>query len=230
MTDRTLLLASGSPRRQELIALLDEKWIVQPADVDETSVTDPNPVIDVVKTAHLKARHIAGDTSGDVIVIGADTIVVLDGRLLNKPVDENEARSMLEALRGRSHEVHTGLTLIDTRNGKLVEDVCSVSVPMRNYSDSEIDAYIKTRDPLDKAGAYAIQHQEFSPVENLRGCYATVVGLPLCNLVRSLRVIGLEITADVPTACQNHFNYECPVFEQILCGDNPLGINRHNLA
>jgi predicted house-cleaning NTP pyrophosphatase (Maf/HAM1 superfamily) len=87
---------------------------------------------------------------------------------------------------------------------------------MRNYSIPEIEAYIATGDPLDKAGAYAIQHPEFRPVEKLEGCYATVVGLPLCHLVRALRDLGTEVSADVPSSCQEHHNYDCPIFDQIL--------------
>jgi len=223
MTDRILLLASASPRRLELIQLLDEPWMAQAADVDEESVSHPDPAADVIKTAQLKAEYAAKTASENHIVIGADTTVELDGIKLNKPTGEDEAREMLTALRGRSHKVHTGLTIIDLSSKKQVADVSSVSVPMRFYSDSEIEAYIATGDPLDKAGAYAIQHPELRPVSDLRGCYATVVGLPLCHLVRSLREVGMEITSNVPSSCQEHFNYDCPVFEQILNGDVTYG-------
>ncbi len=223
MTDRILLLASASPRRLELIQLLRLPGSARAADVDEESVSHPDPSADVVKTAQLKAEYAAATAPENNIVIGADTTVVLDGIKLNKPVNEDEAREMLIALRGRSHEVHTGLTIIDQSSQRVVADVSSVSVPMRFYSDSEIDAYIATGDPLDKAGAYAIQHPELRPVLNLSGCYATVVGLPLCHLVRALREVGVTITSDVPSACQEHFNYDCPVFDQILNGDVSYG-------
>jgi septum formation protein len=104
-----------------------------------------------------------------------------------------------------------------------VVDVCSVVVPMRNFSIAEMDAYIATGDPLDKAGAYAIQHPKFRPVEKLDGCYATVVGLPLCHLVRALRNLGTEISADVPSSCQEHHSYDCPIFDQILNTQDPYG-------
>jgi MAF protein len=224
MTDRILLLASASPRRLELIQLLKVPWIARAADVDEESVSHPDPAADVVKTAQLKAEYAAATAPENYIVIGADTTVVLDGIKLNKPAGEDEAREMLTVLRGRSHEVHTGLTIIDLSSRKLVADVSSVSVPMRYYSDSEIDAYIATGDPLDKAGAYAIQHPELRPVLNLRGCYATVVGLPLCHLVRALREVGMEIISDVPSSCQELFNYDCPVFDKILNGDVSFGV------
>jgi septum formation protein len=216
MASQLLVLASSSPRRQELIQLLQTSWTIQVANVDEESVTHPDPATNVAETARLKAAAAAKTAPDNSIVIGADTTVALDGEMLNKPADEEEARKMLQALRNRSHQVHTGIAIIDTSSGKVVLDVCSVVVPMRDYSSQEIDAYIATGDPLDKAGAYAIQHPEFQPVNGLNGCYATVVGLPLCHLVRSLRKVGLEISADIATSCQKHHNYECPVFDQIL--------------
>lgn len=223
MAGQTLVLASSSPRRQELIPLVGLPWIVQVVDVDEGSITHPDPAANVVGTAELKATYAARIAPKDTIVIGADTMVALDNRMLNKPADEEDARAMLTALRGRSHEVHTGIAIIDPASGRSILDVCSVSVPMRDYSDSEIDAYIASGDPMDKAGAYAIQHPEFRPVEGLDGCYATVVGLPLCHIVRALRKLGTEISADVPSACQNHHNYDCPIFGQILGLDDSYG-------
>jgi len=123
---------------------------------------------------------------------------------------------MLLALRDREHEVHTGIVIISRKSGKQIEDVCTVSVPMRRYSEAEIEAYLETGDPLDKAGAYAIQHPGFKPVDNLHGCYANVVGLPLCHLIRALEKVGIRSNEDVPSTCQQHFNYLCPVHEQIL--------------
>lgn len=216
MASQTLVLASSSPRRQELIQLLGLPWIVQFVDVDEDSVTHPDPASNVVGTADLKATQAARTAPENTIIIGADTTVALGKRMLNKPANEEEAREMLTSLRGRSHEVHTGIAIIDPAKDRSVLDVCSVKVPMREYSNSEIDDYIASGDPMDKAGAYAIQHPEFRPVDGLDGCYATVVGLPLCHLVRALRKLSTNISADVPSACQKHHSYDCPVYEQIL--------------
>ncbi len=216
MKNKTIVLASSSPRRQELISLLEQTWIVIVADVDEDSVNSSNPVTNVVETAMLKARHAAHSATGDAIIIAADTMVLLNGRMLGKPSDEKEAKEMLVSLRGRTHQVHTGIVGIDNSNGRVLVDSCSVDVPMRDYGDDEIDAYISTGDPLDKAGAYAIQHPEFRPVEKLEGCYATVVGLPLCHLVRALHKLGTDVPADVPSSCQEHHDYDCPIFDQIL--------------
>jgi MAF protein len=216
MGNKIIVLASSSPRRQELISLLEQTWIVIVADVDEDSVNSSNPVTNVVETAMLKARHAAHSAPGEAIIIAADTMVLLDGRMLGKPSDEKEAKEMLVSLRGRTHQVHTGIVGIDNSNGRVLVDSCSVDVPMRDYGDDEIEAYIATGDPLDKAGAYAIQHPQFKPVDGLHGCYATVVGLPLCHLVRLLDQLGTVISVDVPAACQEHHNYRCPIFHLIL--------------
>jgi len=223
MDSRTLVLASSSPRRQELIQLLETPWIVHAVIVDEESVTHPDPAMNVVETAKLKAAAAVQTAPEMAVVIGADTTVALDGAMLNKPADEEEAREMLLMLRDRTHQVHTGITVIDSSANHHMQDVCSVVVPMRNYSTQEIDTYIATGDPLDKAGAYAIQHPDFKPVQGLHGCYAAVVGLPLCHLVRALRKLSLEISTDIATSCQKHHNYECPIFDQILNGEDSFG-------
>ncbi|MFZ0546778.1 MAG: nucleoside triphosphate pyrophosphatase [Candidatus Promineifilaceae bacterium] len=212
----TLILASSSPRRQQLIQFLGLPWQVMVADVDETSVDDPDPAVNVVETARLKAKAVYPLAPTDTAVIAADTIVVLDNRVLGKPTGKKQAKEMLQQLRGRTHQVFTGLVIMNKANGQVVTDVAGIDVPMREYNDQEIEAYIATSDPLDKAGSYAIQHTGFHPVIDFSGCFAGVVGLPLCHLVRSLRKSGISIQADVPAACQSHHNYICPVFEGIL--------------
>ncbi len=211
-----LILASGSPRRQELIQLLGLPWQVIVADVDESSVDHPDPAINVILTAQLKAEAVSSLAPADGIIIAADTIVVLDGQVLGKPPGEAAARIMLQKLRGRTHQVFTGLTIINKITKQIVTDVAAIDVPMRDYSDREIEAYIATGDPFDKAGAYAIQHLGFHPVADFSGCFAGVVGLPLCHLVRSLRKSGVTVQIDIANVCQRHNNYQCPVFEDIL--------------
>lgn len=212
----TLILASGSPRRRELIPLLGLPWEVWPADVDEESIGDAEPEINVLRTAQLKASAIAGQAPSQAVVVAADTTVALNGQMLNKPADEADARRMLLLLRGRTHCVHTGITVVNKRTGQTISDVATIEVPMREYSIGEIEAYISSGDPMDKAGAYAIQHPVFRPVMGMRGCYAGVVGLPLCHLVRALRTVGVTVNAEVAAACQAHHGYNCPVFEHIL--------------
>jgi predicted house-cleaning NTP pyrophosphatase (Maf/HAM1 superfamily) len=123
---------------------------------------------------------------------------------------------MLRQLRGQTHQVMTALAIINKTTDQTVTDLAAIDVPMRDYSDQEIEAYIATGDPFDKAGAYAIQHSGFQPVTTLNGCFAGVVGLPLCHLVRSLRKCNIVIQTDIAASCQSHNHYECPVFEGIL--------------
>jgi MAF protein len=212
----TLILASGSPRRQELIQLLGQPWQVIVADVDESSIDHPDPAVNVIQTAQLKAEAVSLLAPANAVIIAADTIVVLDNQVLGKPAGEEEARTMLRQLRGRNHQVFTGLTIINKASGQTVTDAAAIDVPMRDYSDQEIESYIATGDPLDKAGSYAIQHPGFQPVTDFSGCFAGVVGLPLCHLVRSLRKCDIAIEMDIAAVCQAHHRYDCPVFETIL--------------
>jgi MAF protein len=142
--------------------------------------------------------------------------VVDAGAILGKPNDADQARAMLRQLRGRSHQVLTALAVLQSRSDRLLTDVCVTDVPMRAYTEAEIEAYVASGDPLDKAGAYAIQHAGFHPVASLAGCYANVVGLPLCHLARTLRKLSLPPRADLPQACQAALGYQCPVYDQIL--------------
>jgi MAF protein len=214
-----IVLASGSPRRRELVALLGLPFEVIPADVDESLLPGEDPAAMVVRLSQAKAQAAQPTiqpSNHPTILLSADTTVSLDGEILAKPADAVEARSMLTRLRGRSHQVFTAITLVNLITGRLVTDLASTEVPMRDYSDEEMEAYIASGDPFDKAGGYAIQHDGFNPVSGLRGCYASVVGLPLCHVTRSLRALGVDPPADVPAACQAHLNYECPVFQAIL--------------
>src|SRR5262249_50846466 len=129
-----------------------------------------------------------------------------------------EAVEVLKGLRGHIHQVYTGLAVLRMSDGKLLTDLCVTDVPMRNYSDEEINAYVMTGDPLDKAGAYAIQ-SAFQPVENLKGCFASVWGLRVCHLVRLLAKIDITPNSDVPANCQAYLEYECPVSAAILRGE-----------
>lgn len=211
---RNLILASNSPRRKELLSLLGWPFEVIPADIDESRQSGESPEKYVRRLACQKAKAVAAQQEG--LVIAADTIVVDGDELLGKPADAAEVRRMLKQLRSRSHQVYTGIAMVDTETGRTFDDVCRTDVLMRDYSDAEIDVYIATGDPLDKAGAYAIQHSGFHPVEGLTGCFASVMGLPLCHLVVGLRRFGLEIPEDMPKRCQALLDYTCPTLEKIL--------------
>ena len=166
-----------------------------------------DPLNCVVRLAELKAataQELAarmGFPAGQVI-IASDTIVTRQGSIFGKPVDREDARRILTELRGQTHQVLTAITLVTVQTGKRSTVHCTTDVPIRNFTDSEMEEYIETGDPMDKAGAYAIQHDGFHPVEKMDGCYASVMGLPLCHLVRELEAFQVYIYDEIPVACQ----------------------------
>jgi nucleoside triphosphate pyrophosphatase len=216
MSPGRVLLASASPRRRQLLALGGWEFDTASSNVDEILLPGEEPAAYVIRLAREKASACAAHAAPGTIVIGADTTVVIDGEILGKPADAGEATAMLRKLRGRTHQVYTGITVVDTASGNLLSDLCITDVPMRGYSDDEISGYVATGDPLDKAGAYAIQHPGFQPVAAMAGCYASVMGLPLCHLTRVLREFEIEPPTDVVSACQAFLQYDCPVHQSIL--------------
>jgi len=211
-----LILASNSPRRRQLLALFGWDFQVVPAEVDESTRVGESPFDYVRRLAISKARAVGARAASDAVVIAADTTVVDGTEILGKPVDAADAERMLGQLRGRSHQVLSAFAVMRIADESLRDDCCITDVPMRNYDGTEIQAYIASGDPMDKAGAYAIQHAGFHPAENLTGCYANVVGLPLCHLARTLH--GLSIVSDqhIPTTCQAALNYACTFFDSIF--------------
>lgn len=214
-----LILASNSPRRRKLFALGNWDFDVIVADVDETPLADEAPREYVLRLAKAKALAVQHKAEADAVIIGSDTTVVDGNEILGKPIDEADAERMLKQLRGRTHQVYTGVAVYRVSDSKLTMELSITDVPMRNYSDEEIRAYIRTGDPMDKAGAYAIQHAEFQPVASMSGCFASVMGLPLCHILRALREFEIAPAADVPAACQQFLNYACPVSSAILLGE-----------
>jgi MAF protein len=210
----TVILASASPRRRELFSLLGMEFQVIPAEVDEIPFRGETAPDYVLRMAEDKARWIVDRQDATPLVLAADTTVVDHDQILGKPLDAEEAERMLKSLRGRVHLVYSGIVVAWKR--ELRTDLCRTEVPMRHYSDQEMRAYIASGDPMDKAGAYAIQHKGFHPVEGMSGCFANVMGLPLCHLVRTLGSLGLEICRNVPQTCQDHIGYGCPVYPSIL--------------
>lgn len=171
-----LILASGSPRRRELLTGLGLAFSVQPVDLDETPLEGEDPSAYVTRLAAAKAR---ARTEPDEMTLAADTIVVLDGELLGKPGDPDEARGMLGRLAGREHQVLTGVAVYEGTGERLVSGVESSRVTIAALSDEEIAWYVATGEPLDKAGSYAIQDLGALFVERVEGNYTNVVGLPL---------------------------------------------------
>ena len=187
-----IVLASGSPRRRELLSVVGVKdFEVCPAEGEEKTEAGLAPSEIVKSLSAAKAREVAAKYGDDAVVIAADTIVWADGRVLGKPHDKAEAFSMLKALSGKTHEVYTGITLI--RGDELLSQAERTSVEFRELDDAEINAYIATGEPVDKAGAYGIQGKASLMVSKINGDYFNVVGLPLCRLGQMLKTIGVRL-------------------------------------
>jgi septum formation protein len=216
----TLILASNSPRRKQLLSLGGWVFDVLVADVDESQHPGEAPGNYVQRVAEMKARKSAEKVSNDTIVIAADTTVVDGDDILGKPLDEEDAIRMLKRLRGHTHQVYTGLAMLRMSDNQSLTDLSVTDVPMRVYTDEEIEAYVQTGDPLDKAGAYAIQHPGFHPVENLEGCFASVMGLPLCRLTYLLQQFDITPETSVGLRCQAKLQYDCPISAAILRGES----------
>jgi septum formation protein len=180
-TTQKIVLASESPRRRELLAELGIPFDVVPSGIEERPWPGEAPASYALRNASDKARVVFARTGG--IVLSADTIVVCDGHILEKPADANDARRMLRMLSGRAHEVITGLCVLtrDRETGRAV----ATRVVFKELPDKQIDAYVATGEPMDKAGAYAIQGGAVEFVERIEGSYSNVVGLPL-EVLRSL--------------------------------------------
>lgn len=190
-----------------------------PVDIDETPRPGESGVALTQRLARAKAEAAARSAPAGSIVVAADTTVADGEALLGKPADDEDARAMLRRLRGRTHQV-TSSVAVATPEGLMAIDTCSTDVPMRAYRDDEIERFVASGAAADKAGAYAIQDSGFDPVdvETLHGCFANVMGLPMCHLVRTLRGVGVEPSRDVPSACCALTGYACPVYREILEG------------
>ena len=188
------ILASKSPRRRELLSMLGLEFEIKTAEIDETMDPALVPAEAVAQVCQRKAQAIGQQNPGRLIV-AADTIVVVEGRILGKPRSEAQAREMLQLLSGRDHTVMTGFCL--WRDGALECHVEQTHLHFRSLSDAEIDAYIATGSPMDKAGAYGIQDQAGCFVEALDGDYYNVMGLPLCALTKALRLWGVPVLGTV---------------------------------
>jgi len=195
-------------------------WEIQAtaADIDE-SRRENEPARDyVMRVSKAKAEASITSTDANSVIIAADTIVVLDGVILGKPRDADDAFAMLAALRGRTHDVLTAIAVHTATGTK--QDICCSPVRMRNYTTDEMQMYIDSGDPLDKAGAYAIQNRAFSPAEDFRGCFASVMGMPLCHLERTLRRCGIGYLNQFAPVCQNQLKYSCPIPSRVMAGED----------
>lgn len=187
-----LILASTSPRRKELLALLDIPFEIIPPSTIEDVQGQENPVDHVRRLALEKARSVAIDYPTS-LVVGSDTVIELDGRILGKPSDLGDAKDILNRLRGRCHLVHTGLALVS--QAERTKQVCveTVNVWIKDFSDAELQEYLNTQDSLGKAGAYSIQGAGAHLIEKIEGDYPTVVGLPLKKIAKFLEKAGVAL-------------------------------------
>lgn len=197
----TIVLASASPRRRELLTQVGIPFRVVPGDIDENNADlSGTPEQKAERLAYMKAKDVASGLD-DGLVIGADTIVVCGDEIFGKPADENDARRMLMKLGGREHQVITGIAVVDASSGKARTGHEVTRVRFAELTDREIEYYISSGEPFDKAGAYAIQGRAAIFVESLDGCYSNVVGLPLSRLYRLLKDFGVSV-------CDQVINYK----------------------
>ena len=188
-----LVLASASPRRRDILSALGLPFITTAPDIEEdrlrSGAGNPEEVAEALALA--KAWSVSKEFNG-AMILGADTLVCFSDKVLGKPRGLEEARHMLLALRGRRHKVITALALIPKGPGAPLVRHLSTTVSMRRYSEAEVDQYVSSGEPLDKAGAYAIQSYDFHPAARIDGCYFNVVGLPICTLAEMLRLVGIQ--------------------------------------
>lgn len=186
-----LILASSSPRRKELLERLGIEFEVIPSLMDEVYRDGESPKDFALRASTEKALAVASGLSSDSVVIGADTIVVVDGEILGKPQDIEDAKSMLEKISGREHNVITGFSIVKPKDQILHREYVESRVKIKTLAPWEIEGYIKTREPMDKAGAYGAQGIGAFMIEQIQGSYTNVVGLPISQLIDMLTRLGI---------------------------------------
>ncbi|MFQ5576130.1 MAG: Maf family protein [Anaerolineae bacterium] len=202
-----LILASGSPRRRELLSLFDLPFSVRTADIDETPHPHEPPEALACRLSRHKARAVAR-RHPRALIIAADTIVVLNHRILGKPAHPAQAKTMLMRLRGKDHHVYSAITLMQAQTARTHTTLSVTTVSMRPYTPADVDAYVASGDPMDKAGAYAIQNRQFEPVAAINGCYAGVMGFPLGHLADGLARFGFAVP-NVNRRCAGYTGQPC---------------------
>jgi MAF protein len=216
-----LILASESRRRLDLLQQCCIECEVRPAGVAEDAREGEAPEDVARRLSREKARSAAVRLEGcEAWVLAADTVVADGPDILGKPAGREQARAFLQRLRGREHRVITGVCLFHAASGRESSELSVTRVRMRKYSPEDLDRYLESGDPMDKAGAYAIQHPDFRPVAALDGCYTNVVGLPLCKVYRLLEDTGWSPKQPLPESCRTGGE----------CGFLPAGMNRYENA
>ncbi len=204
-----LTLASASPRRQELMDILGLQFAIIPADLAEEPIPGESPVDMVRRLSAEKALAVAADMESG-LVIGADSTVVFDGQAVGKPLDDDDARRMLQQLSGTTHHVSTGITVVDAASGKTLSDAMTSQITLRELSEQEIEASIASGVPRDKAGAYAVQDTELRPASDWEGCYNNIVGLPVCRLLEMLQELGYQLPMGWKISDEIACGEDCP--------------------
>ncbi|MBI2832688.1 MAG: septum formation inhibitor Maf [Chloroflexi bacterium] len=189
---KKIILASASPRRKGLLEQIGIQFEVEASDYEEHIDPGLEPHR-LARKLSLEKAMVVADRHKNVIVIAADTLGVLDGRILGKPHTESEARRMLETINGKSHSVITGFSIIDTAQNKTLSRSVETKVYIKKLAPSEIEAYVKSKEPLDKAGGYAIQGLGAVIIERIEGDYYNVIGLPLSALAEALKKFGISV-------------------------------------
>lgn len=218
IAQRPVVLASSSPRRRVLLGQLGVRFTVRISDLDETLSAPVDAATFVTSLARQKAERVAWEgQGGDVlaarpsgaIVLGADTVVSLDGEILGKPIDADAATAMLRRLRGRDHDVYTAIALIDTRAGTSETRLVRTTVHVRDFTDAALNTYVATGEPLDKAGGYGIQRGTRELIAGFTGCYTNVIGFPVCEVAALLIGAGLALPGQ-PPYCRLPDGGACP--------------------
>ena len=206
----TLVLASTSPRRYQILALLELPFLIVPPECREVISGTRPPAEEALYQARQKAASLVSGFP-EAVILGSDTLINLDGHIIGKPSGSNEARAILRRLRGRSHDVVTAVSIL--HQGKTVDAVETVRVGIRDFTDAELDAYLATGDSLDKAGAYSIQGAGRDLVASLDGDYLAVVGLPLRAVAEGLAKLGRPVTVAVDRLYRERAVFNWRTFE-----------------
>ncbi len=203
----SLLLASSSPRRRELLERIGLSFTIARPDIDESPVADEPPDQYVARLS--REKSLAMGSPAETLILTADTTVADGDLIVGKPIDAADADATLRALRGRAHKVYTGVTLRAAHTGRMETTVTTTTVWMRDYTDDEIAQYIARGEPFDKAGSYAIHDREFHPVARIEGCYTSVMGLPVCTVCLMLAKFD---DAPRPTVACDPATSRCALF------------------
>lgn len=212
-----IILASASPRRQQLLGWVLDAFSCRPADIDETPAHGEDPVSYSERMANGKAgAALARSQAGGETILASDTIVFLGKEIFGKPRNPEHAKEMLRQIQGKTHTASSAVAVLKKNGARqiCISTTCHTDVTMRPLTENEIEAYVASGDPMGKAGAYAIQNSEFHPVASIRGCYACVMGLPLCHTELLFNSLGIDFPHDFSARCKANIPYPCPIEKQ----------------